>query len=270
TLSADEHRVVQVFLQQLALTVEQHRLAALAAEADTLARADELRTAILRAVSHDLRSPLAGIKASVSSLRQDDVEWPDDVRDEFLASIEEETDRLTAIVSNLLDMSRLQAGALRPALRSVALEEVVPAAVHSLGPRASNVDIALANDLPDVVADPALLERALANVVSNAVEFSPENDRVRITAHVQRSDVATSVQLCVIDHGPGIQPKDRAMVVQPFHRLSDDRRHTGVGLGLAIADGLSTAMGGTLELCDTPHGGLTVVLSLPVGEGVTS
>jgi two-component system, OmpR family, sensor histidine kinase KdpD len=262
TLTADDHRVLRAFLQQLAKAFEQHRITAVAAEADALGRADELRTAILRAVSHDLRSPLAGIKASVSSLRQRDVQWPDDVRNDFLASIEDETDRLTAIISNLLDMSRLQAGVVRPALRPVALEEVVPAALHSLGSRAAEVDVQLFTGLADVSADPALLERIVANLVTNAIEWSPPQDRVRVTAHQRDNDV----QLHVIDHGPGIHPKDRSTVRRPFHRLVDNARHSGVGLGLAIADGLTVAMGGSLDLRDTPGGGLTVVVTLPIAS----
>lgn len=266
TLSGDDHRVLRAFVQQLAKAIEQHRLARLAAEADALGRADELRTAILRTVSHDLRSPLASIKASASSLRQADVQWPDDVRDEFLASIEAETDRLTEIVTNLLDMSRLQAGVVRPALRPVALEEVVPAAVHSLGDRADEVELLLPAGTADVDADPALLERVVANLVANAVAWSPPQARVRVTAHQREYDV----QLHVIDHGPGIRPKERATVLQPFHRLSDGQHQSGVGLGLAIADGLTTAMGGHLELRDTPQGGLTAVVTLPIAGRVAA
>ena len=259
-LSADDHRVLRAFIQQLGRALEQDRLAAVAAEADALSRADELRTAILRAVSHDLRTPLATIKASVSSLRQGDVEWPDEVRDEFLASIEDETDRLTSIVVNLLDLSRLQADELRPVLRPVSLEEVVPAAVQSLGQRAAAVEIDLPLDLADVVVDPALLERVVANLVANSIAWSPPGSPVRVRANT----FGGRVSLHVIDHGPGIRPKDRSVVLQPFHRLDDTGNPSGIGLGLAIADGLTRAMGGHLELRDTPGGGLTAVAVLPV------
>jgi two-component system sensor histidine kinase KdpD len=258
-LTADDHRVLGSFVQQLRLAIEQQRLSETAARAEVLDRADELRTAMLRAVSHDLRTPLAGIKASVSSLRQHDVEWPPDVRDEFLEAIEDDTDRLTAIVTNLLDLSRLQAGVLRPALRPVALEEVIPAALHSLGPRAEAVRVELP-DLPDdLVADPALLERVVANLVGNALTWSPDEGSVRLAVH-RRGD---SIQVHVVDHGPGIRPAQRAQVLQPFHRLGDGAHQPGLGLGLAIADGLTAAMGGHLELRDTPGGGLTAVITLP-------
>ena len=188
--------MLRSFIQQLSRALEQHRLAAVAAQADALEQADELRTALLRAVSHDLRTPLAGIKASVSSLRQRDIEWSPEARDDFLETIEDETDRLTSIVTNLLDLSRLQAGALRPALRPVALEEVLPAALHSLGDRADDVELDLPADLPDVEADPALLERVIANLVANAITWSPPDRAVRVGA------VAASRHGAAADHRP--------------------------------------------------------------------
>lgn len=263
-LSGDDQRVLRAFLGQLSRAFEQQRLRQLAAEADALAKADELRTAMLRAVSHDLRSPLASIKASVSSLRQTDVDWPADVRADFLESIETETDRLTNVITNLLDMSRLEVGVLRPVLRPVSLEEVVPAALHGLGDRAANVVVDLPSDLDDVQTDPALLERVVANLVGNAITWSPDVP-VRVRAH--RRD--RTVQVHVIDHGPGIPVDQRTVVMQPFHRLDDTGTGGGLGLGLAIADRLVAAMGGTLELRDTPGGGLTVVVALPASGRAT-
>jgi two-component system, OmpR family, sensor histidine kinase KdpD len=258
-LSADDHRVLNAFVGRLSTAFEHQRLRAVAAEADALARVDELRTAILRAVSHDLRSPLAGIKASVSSLRQPDVEWPADVRDQFIESIESETDRLSSIVTNLLDLSRLEAGSLRPVLRATSLEEVVPAAVRGLGAIADGVVVDLPADLTEVSTDPALLERVVANLVSNAVAWSPDGHVARIRGYCS----GQSVQLHVIDHGPGIPLQHRTTVLQPFHRLADSGAGGGLGLGLAIADRLLAAMGSSLELRDTPGGGLTAVVILP-------
>ncbi len=195
----------------------------------------------------------------MSSLRQHDVEWPPDVRDEFLEAIEDDTDRLTAIVTNLLDLSRLQAGVLRPSLPSVALDEVLPAALHSLGPHARAVRVELPEAHDELMADPALLERVVANLVGNALTWSPEEASVRLVAH-RRGD---AIQIHVVDHGPGIRPHLRAQVLQTFHRLGDGAHQPGLGLGLAIADGLTGAMGGQLELRDTPGGGLTAVVTLP-------
>ena len=258
-LGADDHRVMRAFLGQLSRALEQQRLREIAAEAEALARADELRTAMLRAVSHDLRSPLASIKASVSSMRQPDVEWPTEARDDFLASIEDETDRLTSIVTNLLDLSRLEAGVLRPVLRSTSMEEIVPAALHAIGAAGDRVSIELPPDLPEVQTDPALLDRVMANLVGNALRWSPPDRRVRVQAH----RTGTDVQVHVIDHGPGIPVAQRAVVVQPFHRLDDSGASGGLGLGLAIADRFVAAVGGALELRDTPGGGLTAVVTLP-------
>lgn len=224
-LGADDHRVMRAFLGQLSRALEQQRLREIAAEAEALARADELRTAMLRAVSHDLRSPLASIKASVSSMRQPDVEWPTEARDDFLASIEDETDRLTSIVTNLLDLSRLEAGVLRPVLRSTSMEEIVPAALHAVGAAGDRVAIELPPDLPEVQTDPALLDRVMANLVGNALRWSPPDRRVRVQAHRTGGDV----QVHVIDHGPGIPVAQRAVVVQPFHRLDDSGASGGLG-----------------------------------------
>ena len=263
SLTADDHRLLEAFLAHLSRAFEQQRLRRSAADAEVLARADELRTAILRAVSHDLRSPLASIKASVSSLLQPDVEWPGAVRDEFLTSIESETDRLTSIVTNLLDLSRLEAGVLRPVLTSVSLEEVVPAALRGLGTRSGRVRVELPADLAEVRADPVLLERAVANLVGNADAWSPPGAAVLISGFSKDE----RVQLHVIDRGPGIPAAQRQVVVQPFHRLADAGSGGGLGLGLAIADRLIVAMNGSLELRDTPSGGLTAVVSLPASNG---
>jgi two-component system sensor histidine kinase KdpD len=255
-LGADDHRVLNALAAQLSTAVTARRLQAEASRAAVLSEANDLRAALLQAVSHDLRTPLAAIKASVSSIRQDDVEWSAEELDEFHATIEEGADRLSALVSNLLDMSRLQAGALSVDLRPVILEEVVPAAVGSLGTRGKGVVVDIAETLPLVLADAALLERAVANLVDNAVSASPADSGVRIEAGA----IAGRVDLRIVDRGPGIPPADRERVFQPFQRLVD--HGSGVGLGLAIARGLVTAMGGELTIEDTPGGGVTMVISL--------
>lgn len=226
--------------------------AAVRAEAAALDRANELRTALLSAVSHDLRTPLASIKASVSSLRARDVTWSPDEAADFLAAIEEDTDRLNQLVGNLLDMSRLQTGALELSRYAVALDEVVANAIDSLGPQASRTEIDVPDDLPMALVDPGLLERAVANIVLNALHWSPPNDRVSVSARVAVPDL----ELRVVDHGPGVPVSARERVFQPFQRL-DDRGGAGVGLGLAIARGFVVAMGGELRVEDTPGGGAT-------------
>ena len=260
-LLAEDRRVLNAFVAQLAAAIDRRRIGAQAARAAALAEADELRSALLQAVSHDLRTPLAGIKASASSLRQPDVAWSDADRDEFLRTIEDETDRLTALVVNLLDMSRIQAGAVAPASRAVGLEEVVPAAVAGLGPRGAGVAVDVPETLPPVAADPALLERVVANLVENAVAHSPADAPVRVEA----GEVGGHVLIRVVDHGPGIAVSDRERVFQPFQRTDDSPSHgAGVGLGLAVARGFTRAMGGDLTIDDTPAGGTTMVIDLEV------
>jgi two-component system sensor histidine kinase KdpD len=258
-LAAEDRRVLNAFVAQLAAAIDRRRIGAQAAEAGALAEANELRSALLQAVSHDLRTPLAGIKASASSLRQPDIEWSDEDRDEFLRTIEDETDRLTALVGNLLDMSRIQAGAVAPALRAVGLEEVVPAAVACLGARASAVTVDVPETLPPVTADPALLERVIANLVENAVAHSADGDPVRVEA----GEVGGQVLIRVVDRGAGIPPAERERVFQPFQRMDDSPSEgAGVGLGLAVARGFTRAMGGELTIDDTPAGGTTMLLEL--------
>jgi len=257
-LSADDRQVLNAFSAQLSAARERARLGEQAAAASALGHANELRAALLQAVSHDLRTPLASIKAAVSSLRQPDIEWSDDDVAEFLASIEDEADRLNALVGNLLDMSRLQAGVVEPLVRAVHLEEVVPAALSSLGERARNVKTDVSESLPPVYADAALLERVVANLVENALKFSPPDEPVRVEAGAFQ-DV---VYLRVIDRGPGIPESQQDRVFQPFQRLGDADRGTGVGLGLAVARGFVNAMSGELELEDTPGGGTTALVTL--------
>ena len=257
-LSAEDQQVLHVFVAQLGSALERSRLKAEAADAEALAEADQLRTAILRAVSHDLRTPLASIKASATSLLQDDVDWNVDERHEFLATIDEEADRLNALVGNLLDMSRLESGALDVDLRSVALEEVVSLALVSLSEPTDDVIVEVSEELPAVAADAVLLERVIANVVSNSLRFSPPGVPVRIEAGL----VGSRVDLRIIDRGPGVNPVDRDRIFEPFQRLGDRRSGSGVGLGLAVARGFTAAMGGGLHLDDTPGGGLTTIISL--------
>jgi two-component system sensor histidine kinase KdpD len=260
-IASDEHRVLNALASQLSSAIETKRLKVDASRATALAAANDLRTALLQAVSHDLRTPLASIKASISSVRQRDVEWSPAQLEEFHATIEEETDRLDDLVTNLLDMSRLQAGALSVNVRAVVLDEVVPAALASLGPRADAVVIDVPEDVPLVAADPALLERAIANLVDNAVAASPPDHKVRVEA----GPVAGRVDIRIVDRGPGIPVHERDRLLQPFQRMVD--YGTGVGLGLAIARGFVSAMHGEFVIEDTPGGGATMVISLPRVDG---
>jgi two-component system sensor histidine kinase KdpD len=258
SLTAEDRRLVQALGAQLVSALERRRFQAEAADAAILAEADELRVGLLRAVSHDLRSPLASIKAAVTSLLQRDIDWTEEATLDFLATIDEEADRLDLLVANLLDMSRLESGGLRFQLRPVGYEEVVPAALASISGRTDCVDITLDETLPRVIADPALLERAIANLASNAIAVSHDGGRVRIEAGA----VAGRVDLRIVDQGPGIPQEDRQRIFEPFQRLGDSRGN-GLGLGLAVARGFVEAMGGELTIDDTPGGGVTMVVGMP-------
>ncbi len=257
-LTADDRRVLRAFTDQLKVALESRRLADAAATATALEEANNLRTALLAAVSHDLRTPLASIKTSVTSLLQGDVDWAPEATSQFLTTIDQEADRLNTLVGNLLDMSRLQTGALNVLGRPVGLEEVVPAALAGLADHGRSVQVDVPETLARVYADPALLERAIANVVANAVTWSPPDRPVRLTA----SRAGDRIDLRVVDHGPGIPPAGRERVFQPFQRLGDAAGGTGVGLGLAVARGFVQAMGGQILLEDTPGGGLTMRINL--------
>lgn len=251
---------------QQALDAEVARTRELTAE-------DRARAALLAAVGHDLRTPLASTKAAVSSLRQPDVTWPTDVRDELLCTIEESTDRLTRLVTNLLDMSRLRSDSVTARPAPVALDEVVGRAV--LREHLPTLDVDVPDDLPLVLADAGLLERVVENLVENAVRFSPPGGRVEVRADVgtgpagppsgpaERSSGAASVRLRVVDHGPGIPPERRDEVFGAFQRLDDRDAGSHVGLGLAIARGFAEAMGATVVPSTTPGGGLTMTVHLP-------
>ena len=258
-LPAGDRRVLGAFAAYAAAALEQQRLAAEAEAARPIAEADRMRTALLAAVSHDLRTPLASAKAAVTSLRSHDIQWAQEDRDELLATADESLDRLAHLVDNLLDMSRLQAGALALFPRPTDLEEIVSRSLDDLGPSARAVMVEIPEDLPEVRVDPAILERVIANLTANALRYSPTGSPPLLRA----SALGDRVELRIVDRGPGIPEADRDRVFVPFQRLGDTDNTTGVGLGLALSRGLTEAMGGTLEPEETPGGGLTMSISLP-------
>jgi two-component system sensor histidine kinase KdpD len=258
SLRAEDQRVIGAFAAQAAGILERHRLSEAAAAAVPIAEGDRMRTALLAAVGHDLRTPLASAKAAVTSLRSDEIEWSTQDHDELLLTADESLDRLARLVDNLLDMSRLQAGALSVVSRSVALDEVVPLALDDLGPAGRSVVVDVPDDLPEVLADPGLLERVIANLVGNAVRYSPPGSPPVVTG----SSLGDRVELRIIDRGPGIPLPELEQVFAPFQRLGDTDNTTGVGLGLALSRGLTEAMGGSVTPEETPGGGLTMVVSL--------
>jgi two-component system, OmpR family, sensor histidine kinase KdpD len=250
------------FAAQAAAALDRERLRTQAAQAEALAEGNRMRTALLAAVSHDLRTPLASIKASVSSLRQTDVAWTESDEEALLATIEQNADRLDGLIGNLLDMSRLHTGSLQPFLRPITIDEVAPIALRGLDAPA-NVRFEVPDGMPLVLADPGLLERVLANLFSNALHHSPAARPPVLQARRQDGTVV----LEVIDHGLGVPDGLKTEIFEPFRRFDD--RKLGVGLGLAVAKGFTEAMGGAIVADDTPGGGLTVRITLPVAGATT-
>jgi two-component system sensor histidine kinase KdpD len=229
-----------------------------AAETATrVAEADRMRAALLATLSHDLRSPLAAAKAAVSGLRAADARLTADDRGELLAATDESLDQLGRLAASLLDMSRLQAGKLSVFPRPAVLGDIVARALDDVGPR--SVTVRVPAGLPEVMADPALMERVIVNLARNILRYSPPGTPPLLTARARGG----RVELCVVDRGPGIPRTERDRAFLPFQRLGDTSASPGVGLGLALSRGLTEAMGGTLVPHETPGGGLTMVISLP-------
>jgi two-component system sensor histidine kinase KdpD len=274
TLPAADRTVLETAAGQALSALRQQRATAEAHQAKRREETNQLRTALLSAVGHDLRTPLTSIKAAVGSLRAPDIELSIQDNAELLATVEESADRLTALVDNLLDSSRLATGAVRPQLRPTTYDEIVAQALAGLDN--ANIAVDVAENLPAVLADPGLLERVVANVVDNALRhgvlatprpvdvdgdgrIDPDEPAIAVRA----STYADRVELRVVDHGKGLPKRATASIFTPFQRLGDRDTTNGLGLGLSVAKGFIDAMGGTIRAEDTPGGGLTIVISLP-------
>ena len=252
-LRASDQRVLEAFAVQTGLVLEYRRLRERDERAANLERAEATSTALLRAVSHDLRTPLATMRASVDGLQASGIS--DEDRLELVRSVDESAEQLERLIDDLLDLSRLQSGLIHPVLRTRSLDEVLPLAISGHEPDVVRLEVD--EPAPLVTTDAGLLERVVANLVGNAVKHAPGSP-VRVLAHV----LPDTVEVMVVDRGPGIPPEERDRMFEPFQRL-DDTGSGGLGLGLAVARGLTEALGGTLSAEDTPGGGLTMVLSLP-------
>jgi two-component system sensor histidine kinase KdpD len=257
-------RLLDGFAAQAAAALDRERLRIQAAQAEALAEGNRMRNALLAAVSHDLRTPLASIKASVSTLRQGDVAWTKDDQAALLATIEQSADRLDTLIGNLLDMGRLSTASLQPFLRPAAVDEVAPPALRGLD-QAARMRLLVPDGLPLVLTDPGLLERVLANLFANALTYSPPDKPPAIRAH----RAGDTIVLEVTDHGPGVPDECKQRIFEPFQRTGP-KSGTGVGLGLAVAKGLAEAMGASLEAADTPGGGLTMRVTLRVADKAAS
>jgi two-component system, OmpR family, sensor histidine kinase KdpD len=262
----DDERLLATFAGQAALALERARLTEEAARAEVLSRSDELKSALLAAVSHDLRTPLAAIKASATALLDDQVAWGDADRRDFLHAIDEETDRLTLMVGNLLDLSRIEGGALRPDREWYDIDELVGDVVRRLRTRAGaagrEIVVDVPDDLPPVWFDYVEIAQVLLNLGENALKYTPAGTPIRISARREGDMVA----IAVADRGPGIPPATRARLFERFYR-GDAEASTisGVGIGLAICRGLVEAHGGTIGVESEPGHGATFRFTLPIG-----
>ena len=255
---AVRHRFLPALAALLAVAVERDRLEREAVEAETLRRSDLVKTALLRAVSHDLRSPLTGIRTAVGALLNDELELTEIDRRELLDTIDVDSERLSRLVGDLLDLSRLEAGGAAPAPEVWALDDLVRAAVDSVGARGR---VQVAGERPLVSVDPAQIQRVLANLIENAVKFSPQTGVVHVRITATRKEAIVRV----VDQGPGLPEAELERVFEPFYRRAGDDR-AGAGLGLAIARGFAQANGGRIWAESRPEQGATFALALPVAE----
>jgi len=262
-VGAPERRLLDVITAQLAAALEHSELTQTARTADALAATDQVRTALLSAVSHDLRRPLAAAIAAVGGLRAA-LSAAD--HDELVATADESLAALAALVTDLLDVSRVQAGVLAVSLSPVDLAGAVLEALDELGIGPDVVELALDQTVPAVRADPVLLQRVIVNVLANARRYAPPGTRVRIAS----SRLGSTVELRIVDHGPGVSADRQDDIFAPFQRLGDTDNTTGLGLGLALSKGFTEGMGGTLTPETTPGGGLTMVVSLPVDAAAST
>ncbi|MDE3082743.1 MAG: sensor histidine kinase KdpD [Acidobacteriota bacterium] len=257
-LDAHDRAMLTVFLGRVAVGLRSQQFEREASAMRALAEADALRTSLLRAVSHDLRTPLATIEANVSTLLAQDITWSSSDQRAFLTVIEREVHRLTRLVTNLLDAGRLEAGVVTSRLVSVEIDDLVASALETIDTLGRTLKIEIPENLPSVVTDPDLYERVIANIIANACRFSPAEQPVTIRAGVD----AKYMDLLVIDRGPGVDPAMVERIKAPFQRLGDDA--SGAGLGLTVANGFIELLGGSIRMEDTPGGGLTVVVAIPV------
>ena len=248
-----EERLLRTFASQGALAIERARLAQTESRARVLEESDRLKSALLSSVSHELRTPLATIKAAVTSLRGGEVNWDSSAREELLAAIEDETDQLNRLVGNLLDMSRIEAGALNPQRKWNMLSEIVGGAVAGLrqAVQRHRIVIDVSDELPLVSVDYTLIEQVFRNLISNSIKYAPEDTTIHIRAQ-QRA--AEGILVRVINQGPPVPDEHLDRIFDKFHRVTAADRITGTGLGLSICKGIVEAHGGRLWAENLPDG----------------
>jgi two-component system sensor histidine kinase KdpD len=263
--SASDDRLLSAVANQLALTLERIRLQREATEAEILRKTDELRTALLNAVSHDLRTPLSSIIASGGSLLQRDIEWTEEEQREFAQAIVGEAERLNRLVGNLLDLSRIEAGSLRPEKGWYDLRSLVEEVAGRLRPitMAHKLVLDLAEDLPPLHFDYVEIDQVLSNLIENAVKYTPPGSEIRVAVRAQRDAVTVEVS----DTGPGIPAEALPRLFDAFYRARiEGGGPSGSGLGLAVAKGLVEAHGGQVAAENRAEGGARFVFRLPISS----
>jgi two-component system, OmpR family, sensor histidine kinase KdpD len=258
TLTAEERGVIQTLATQIALAIDGIRLGSEAEEARLEAETNRLRAALFSSVTHDLRTPLASITASVSSLLEDESPLKGADRRELLETIDEEAGRLNRVIGNLMDLSRMRAGAVTPAKAPTAVDELIEGVVARSGSllKDHQVRLMLRENLPEIPLDLVQIDQAMTNVLENAARFTPAGKQITVAAARWRD----GVQIRIADRGPGIPRGERENVFEPFVRGDGS---SGTGLGLAIARAIVEAHGGTIRIADEPGGGTAVVIELP-------
>ncbi len=263
-LDTSSRRLLDVIVAQLSAAIEHTDLSATAREAEALAETDQVRSALLSALSHDLRRPLAAAVAAIGGLRGAHRLSASD-RDELLATADESLSALSTLVTDLLDVSRVEAGVLAVSSARVDASASILAALDELSLGPSAVELALDTALPPLQADPVLLQRVLVNLLTNAFRHSPADQRVIVST----SRLGERAEIRIIDRGAGVPPERQSSIFQPFQRYGDTDNTTGLGLGLALSKGFTEGMGGSLTPEDTPGSGLTMVISLPLAKGTS-
>ncbi len=258
---ATRRRFLPALASLLAVAVDRERLAGQALEAEALRRSDAIKTALLRAVSHDLRSPLTAISTAVSGLRNESLDLDRADRDELLETIALESTRLERLVANLLDLSRLQAGAADPIKELWTVDQLIAQALDEV-PDADRIETAIPDDVPVVLVDAIQIERALVNLLENALKFSPPASTVAVRVTSTRRDVV----IRIVDQGAGLPDDELERIFEPFHRVG--AAVLGAGLGLAIARGFAEANAGRVWAESVPGQGTSFALALPVALAV--
>jgi two-component system, OmpR family, sensor histidine kinase KdpD len=260
--TSDELRLLEAAAKQAAAALDRARLDARARMSQLDAETNQLRAAMFSSVTHDLRTPLASIKAGVTGLLDPSVEYGPMQERELLTTILEETDRLNRMVGNILDLARIRAGALAPLREGASLDEIVEAVVARMRPRLdrTTLELKLRDDLPDVPVDGVQMDQVLTNLLENAARYSPAGGEIVVSVAPYRD----RVQVRVTDQGPGVAPQDRERVFEAFYRGARSPETPGSGLGLAIANAIVTAHGGRIWIEGAPGGGAAIVFEIPV------